>query len=263
MSLPSTITFVDSDLNTISDEFYNCGWWIPKDLGPTIADLYSEEEWTFVEAYFNVYDRTGKKVGEFNSGSWYIYDDEDYEIIKFLEEENRKDAARKEIARKLRQAEAIEEIKQAKKEKLEQFKLQGWTQEQIDEYLENERVIKERTQVLIPMIRKIMPETIASSLVGVQPMNPEDMSDAIKIVYREYEEPKKLYFTGDVLRRQLIPNTKVKVLRFIDKDLNDDKIGTITERDGDYIYVELEKSKVVIECYPNELEIMRESETDM
>ena len=193
MSLPTTITFVDSDLKTISDEFYNCGWWVPDDLGETISDLYSEEEWAFVEAYFGVFDRTGKRVGEFNSGSWYFYDEEDYEIIKFLEEENRKDAERKEIARKLRQAEAIEKIKQEKKDELERFKLEGRSQEQIDEYLELERILRERTQVLIPMIRKIMPNIIANDIVGVQPMS-QDMSAALKIVYREYEEPKKLYF---------------------------------------------------------------------
>ena len=46
----------------------------------------------------------------------------------------------------------------------------------------------------------------------------------------------------------------VKVLRYIDSQLNDDKIGKVLSRDGEYITVELDKSKVQVECYMYELE---------
>lgn len=47
----------------------------------------------------------------------------------------------------------------------------------------------------------------------------------------------------------------VRVLSFIGKEFEDDKIGTIRHRDGAYIYIRLLKSKVEIERYPNEIEL--------
>jgi len=49
-------------------------------------------------------------------------------------------------------------------------------------------------------------------------------------------------------------NETVKVIRYIDKSLENDKIGTVLSRDGEYIIIELNKSKVQIECYMYELE---------
>jgi len=52
----------------------------------------------------------------------------------------------------------------------------------------------------------------------------------------------------------------VGVIKFIGKEFedNDDKIGEIYHRNGEYIYVRLNKSKVEIECYPCELEQLKE-----
>ena len=46
---------------------------------------------------------------------------------------------------------------------------------------------------------------------------------------------------------------KVRILSDIGEDLNDDRIGTITNIDGAYILIELDKSKVEVEQYPNEI----------
>ena len=46
----------------------------------------------------------------------------------------------------------------------------------------------------------------------------------------------------------------VKVLRYIGPQLDDDRIGKVLSRDGEYIIVELDKSKVQVECYMYELE---------
>lgn len=45
----------------------------------------------------------------------------------------------------------------------------------------------------------------------------------------------------------------VEVLNDIGKDFKNDKVGEITNVDGYYILIELVKSKVEIECYPNEI----------
>jgi hypothetical protein len=52
------------------------------------------------------------------------------------------------------------------------------------------------------------------------------------------------------------PNVEetVKVNRYLGEELNDDRIGKVLTRDGEYIIVELAKSKVEIECYMYELE---------
>lgn len=49
-------------------------------------------------------------------------------------------------------------------------------------------------------------------------------------------------------------NETVKVNRNLGKDLVDDKIGKTISRDGEYIIIELNKSKVHVECYMYELE---------
>jgi len=49
-------------------------------------------------------------------------------------------------------------------------------------------------------------------------------------------------------------NETVKVLRNLGPDFENDKIGITISRDGEYIIVELDKSKVQIECYMYELE---------
>jgi len=48
----------------------------------------------------------------------------------------------------------------------------------------------------------------------------------------------------------------VRITMQIDKDLeaNNDKVGKVLWRDGEYIMVELDKSKVQVECYLCELE---------
>jgi len=52
-------------------------------------------------------------------------------------------------------------------------------------------------------------------------------------------------------------NETVKVIRYIGSDFDDDKIGKVLSRDGEYIIVELAKSKVNVECYMYELEIYK------
>ncbi len=47
--------------------------------------------------------------------------------------------------------------------------------------------------------------------------------------------------------------TRVRILNDIGKDLNDDRVGKVVNVDGAYILVELDKSKVQVERYPNEL----------
>ena len=64
MSLPTTIRFIDKNLHTIAKERYNAGWWVPHDVGKTIADLYSEELWTYVVAYDQVFNRDGYPIGD-------------------------------------------------------------------------------------------------------------------------------------------------------------------------------------------------------
>ena len=46
---------------------------------------------------------------------------------------------------------------------------------------------------------------------------------------------------------------KVRILTDIGEDLNDDRVGTITNINGAYILIELDKSKVEVEQYPNEI----------
>lgn len=46
---------------------------------------------------------------------------------------------------------------------------------------------------------------------------------------------------------------RVRILSDIGKELNDDRIGTIVDIDGAYILIELDKSKVHVERYPNEI----------
>lgn len=46
----------------------------------------------------------------------------------------------------------------------------------------------------------------------------------------------------------------VIVMRNLGQALDDDKIGKVLSRDGEYIIVELTKSKVEVECYMYELE---------
>jgi len=58
-----------------------------------------------------------------------------------------------------------------------------------------------------------------------------------------YEKRRKYISVGD--RVEFMPPGA--------KGLEDDKIGTVIDRDGDYILVELDKSKVVLEAYPCEL----------
>ena len=49
----------------------------------------------------------------------------------------------------------------------------------------------------------------------------------------------------------------VKVIRIdLHKDFKDDRIGTIKHIDGYYNDIELNKSKVIIEAYPNEFEVL-------
>lgn len=49
----------------------------------------------------------------------------------------------------------------------------------------------------------------------------------------------------------------VEVTRYIDKDLEDDKVGKVVRRNGEYIYVQLALSGVEIECYINELKAFK------
>ena len=46
----------------------------------------------------------------------------------------------------------------------------------------------------------------------------------------------------------------VKVVKELCTDLKNDRIGKVLSRDGEYIIVELAKSKVEVECYMYELE---------
>jgi hypothetical protein len=56
---------------------------------------------------------------------------------------------------------------------------------------------------------------------------------------------------------------QVRILNDIGKELADDRIGTIEKVDGAYIYIKLDKSKAVVERYPNEItEIWNVSTTD-
>jgi len=50
------------------------------------------------------------------------------------------------------------------------------------------------------------------------------------------------------------PGDEVEVINFIGKEFEDDKIGKVISRDGDYILVKLNKSKIVVERYPCELQ---------
>lgn len=46
----------------------------------------------------------------------------------------------------------------------------------------------------------------------------------------------------------------VKILDNIGADLENDRVGTVESRDGEYIFVRLNKSGVLCERYPCELE---------
>ncbi len=49
------------------------------------------------------------------------------------------------------------------------------------------------------------------------------------------------------------PGEEVEIINFIGKEFENDKVGKVISRDGDYILIELNKSKVVVERYPCEL----------
>ena len=49
-------------------------------------------------------------------------------------------------------------------------------------------------------------------------------------------------------------NAPVKVLSFIGKEFENDKEGKVISRDGEYILIELNKSKVQVERYLSEIE---------
>ncbi len=51
-------------------------------------------------------------------------------------------------------------------------------------------------------------------------------------------------------------NETVNIIRNLGSDFKDDKIGKTLSRDGEYIIVELAKSKVKVECYMCELETL-------
>lgn len=53
---------------------------------------------------------------------------------------------------------------------------------------------------------------------------------------------------------------RVRILSDIGKELADDRIGTITEVNGAYIYIQLDKSKAIVERYPNEITQLWEME---
>lgn len=46
----------------------------------------------------------------------------------------------------------------------------------------------------------------------------------------------------------------VRVIRYLGDEFEDDRIGKVISRDGEYIIIELDKSKVEVECYTCELE---------
>lgn len=64
MSLPTTITFLDNNLQQLATEHYNAGWWVPDVVGKHITALYGVELWTYVIAYSQVYNRDGYPVGK-------------------------------------------------------------------------------------------------------------------------------------------------------------------------------------------------------
>jgi len=45
----------------------------------------------------------------------------------------------------------------------------------------------------------------------------------------------------------------VRILSYIGEELNDDRIGVIEKIDGGYIDIRLNKSKALVERYPNEI----------
>ncbi len=46
---------------------------------------------------------------------------------------------------------------------------------------------------------------------------------------------------------------EVEVIPYQGKDLEHDRIGTVIRRNGEYIYIKLHKTGVVVECYSCEL----------
>jgi len=46
----------------------------------------------------------------------------------------------------------------------------------------------------------------------------------------------------------------VKVIRYLGAEFEDDKIGKVIWRDGEYILIKLKKSGIEVECYTCELE---------
>ena len=47
---------------------------------------------------------------------------------------------------------------------------------------------------------------------------------------------------------------RVRILSNIGKQLENDRVGTITNIDGWYVDIKLDKSKAIVERYPNEIE---------
>jgi len=46
---------------------------------------------------------------------------------------------------------------------------------------------------------------------------------------------------------------EVEVILYQGKDLEHDRIGVVQRRNGEYIYIKLNKTGVEVECYPCEL----------
>lgn len=53
------------------------------------------------------------------------------------------------------------------------------------------------------------------------------------------------------------PQDKVEIITPIGKEFENDMVGTVINRDGEYILIELDKSHVVVERYPCELKILQ------
>ena len=53
---------------------------------------------------------------------------------------------------------------------------------------------------------------------------------------------------------------RVRIISDIGKDLEDDRVGTITNVNGAYILIETDKNKVIVERYPNEITEVWDSE---
>ena len=56
------------------------------------------------------------------------------------------------------------------------------------------------------------------------------------------------------MRRFPTLEERVRILNDIGKEFEDDKIGTVKYRDGDYIMIKLDKSGVLVERYPSEID---------